>query len=56
MTLCSKCQKRPAVVFVTRMEGDKTVNEGYCLTCAKEMNIKPVTDMLEKFGVKIREV
>ncbi len=51
MTLCSRCQKRPAVVFVTRMEGDKTINEGYCLSCAKELNIKPVTDMLDKFGV-----
>ena len=51
MTICSRCQKRPAVVFVTRMEGEKTVNEGYCLTCAKELNIKPVTDMLDKFGV-----
>ena len=51
MNLCSRCQKRPAVVFVTRMEGEKTFNEGYCLTCAKELNIKPVTDMLDKFGV-----
>ncbi len=51
MTLCSRCQKRPAVVFVTRMEGEKTINEGYCLSCAKELNIKPVTDMLDKFGV-----
>lgn len=51
MTLCTRCKKRPAVVFVTRMEGEKTINEGYCLTCAKEMNLKPVTDMLDKFGV-----
>ncbi len=51
MTLCTRCNKRPAVVFVTRMEGEKTINEGYCLTCAKEMNLKPVTDMLDKFGV-----
>lgn len=32
-----------AVVFITRMEGDKSVNEGLCLKCAKELNIKPVT-------------
>ncbi len=51
MTLCSRCNKRPAVVFVTRMEGEKTFNEGFCLTCAKEINLKPVTDMLDKFGV-----
>ena len=51
MNLCTRCNKRPAVVFVTRMEGEKTINEGYCLTCAKEINLKPVTDMLDKFGV-----
>ncbi len=56
MTVCSRCQKRPAVVFVTRMEGEKTVNEGFCLTCAKELNIKPVTDMLDKFGVGDNEL
>ena len=31
-----------AVVFITRMEGDKSINEGLCIKCAKEMNIKPV--------------
>jgi len=56
MTLCTRCKKRPAVVFVTRMEGEKTINEGYCLTCAKEMNLKPVTDMLDKFGVGEEEL
>ena len=45
--LCSKCKKRMAVVFVTRMEGDKPINEGLCIKCAKEMNIKPVTDLLD---------
>ncbi len=49
--ICKRCQKRPAVVFVARMEGDKTVNDGYCLTCAKELNIGPVNDMLKKFGI-----
>jgi len=49
--ICSRCKKRPAVVFVSRQEGDKTVNDGYCLSCAKELNIGPVNDMLEKFGI-----
>ena len=40
-----------AVVFVTRMEGDKPINEGLCIKCAKEMNIKPVTDLLDKMGI-----
>ena len=49
--LCSRCKKRQAVVFVTRMEGDKTYNDGLCLVCAKELGIKPVSDMMEKFGI-----
>ena len=48
---CSRCKKRMAVVFLTRMEGDKTINEGLCLKCAKELGIKPVSDMMEKMGV-----
>ena len=40
-----------AVVFITRMEGDKPVNEGLCIKCAKELNIKPVTDLLDKMGI-----
>ena len=44
--LCSRCKKRPAVVFITRMEGDKTVNEGLCLKCAKELGIKPMAKMI----------
>ncbi len=49
--VCSRCKKRPAVVFVARQEGDKTFNDGYCLSCAKELNIGPVNDMLKKFGI-----
>ena len=40
-----------AVVFVTRMEGDKTYNEGLCLQCAKELGIKPVEDLMNKMGI-----
>ncbi len=36
---------------MTRMDGDKTVNEGLCLQCAKELGIKPVTDMIDKMGI-----
>ncbi len=54
--LCSRCNKRPAVVFITRMEGDETKNEGLCLTCAKELGIKPVDDLLEKFGIGQEEL
>ncbi len=49
--LCSRCKKRMAVVFVSRMEGDKTYNEGLCLQCAKELGIKPVEDLMTKMGI-----
>ena len=49
--VCSRCKKRPAVVFITRMEGEKTINDGLCLLCAKELGIKPVGDLLDKFGI-----
>ncbi len=49
--MCSRCKKRPAVVFITRQEGDKTINDGICLTCAKELNIGPVNQLLDKFGI-----
>ena len=50
MILCSKCNKRPAVVFVSNT-ADSSDSVGYCLTCAKEMGIKPVTDIMEKMGI-----
>ncbi|MBP3580866.1 MAG: ATP-dependent Clp protease ATP-binding subunit, partial [Clostridia bacterium] len=51
-TLCSKCKKRPAIVFVQRMDmAGKVQNEGYCILCAKDLGIKPVTDMIEKMGI-----
>ena len=40
--ICCKCKQRPAVIFVTKMEGEKTTNEGYCIQCAMEMNIGPI--------------
>ena len=45
-----------AVVFVTRMEGDKTFNEGLCLQCAKELGIKPVEDLMNKMGISGEEL
>lgn len=56
LKLCSRCKKRVAVVFVTRIEGDKTFNEGLCITCAKELGIKPISDIIEKMGVSEEEL
>ena len=51
MTTCIRCKRRPAVVFVTRVDNGETTNEGYCLSCAKDLGIQPVNDMLKKFGI-----
>ena len=51
MPICARCKKNMAVVFITKMENGKTVNEGLCLKCAKELGIKPVSDLLDKFGL-----
>ena len=50
--ICARCKKNMAVVFITKLENGKSVNEGLCLKCAKELGIKPVTDLLDKFGLK----
>ena len=49
--LCTRCKKRPAVVFITRLENGNNINEGICLNCASELGIKPVDDMLRKMGI-----
>jgi len=54
--ICSRCKKRIAVIFLTRMDGSNNpVNEGLCLKCAKELGIKPVSDMMEKMGISDEE-
>ncbi|WP_352408468.1 ATP-dependent Clp protease ATP-binding subunit [Lawsonibacter hominis] len=50
-TLCSRCHKNVAVIFIQKMEGGTTKSEGLCLKCAKEMGIKPVEDMIQKMGI-----
>ena len=49
--MCSRCGKNVAVVFITKLEGGVQKNEGLCLKCARELNIKPVDDMIEKMGI-----
>lgn len=51
MQMCARCHQRVAVVFISRLEDGKTVNEGICLKCARELGIKPVNDMLDKMGI-----
>ncbi|MBE6876687.1 MAG: ATP-dependent Clp protease ATP-binding subunit [Ruminococcus sp.] len=47
MVLCSKCKKRPAVVFISALRGEESKNEGYCLVCARDLNIPQVSDYLK---------
>lgn len=48
--MCSRCHKRPAVVFISHTVDSKET-QGLCLVCAKEMGIKPVNDLMEKMGI-----
>lgn len=49
--LCSRCKKNVAVVFISRLDGDNTVNEGLCLKCAKELGLPQVDDMMKRMGI-----
>ncbi len=54
--LCIRCKKNMAVVFINKMEADgKETSEGYCLSCAKELGIGAVTDMINKLGLSAEE-
>ncbi len=48
--MCSRCHKRPAVVFLSPT-GNIKESRGLCLVCAKELGIKPVNDLLDKMGI-----
>ena len=50
-TLCSRCGKNVAVIFITKLEGGTSKNEGLCLKCARELGIKPIDDMMKKMGI-----
>ena len=51
-TLCSRCKKNVAVVFISRMnEKNKMVNEGLCLKCAAQLGLPQVEDMMKRMGI-----
>ena len=50
-TLCSRCKKNLAVIFITKIENGNTINDGLCLKCAKELGIKPVDDLMQRMGI-----
>ena len=49
--MCSRCGKRPAVIFISKPENNNNKPEGLCLTCAKELNIGPVKQLMEQMGI-----
>ncbi|MBR6051184.1 MAG: ATP-dependent Clp protease ATP-binding subunit, partial [Clostridia bacterium] len=51
MTMCSRCHKRIAVVFMTKIENGETKQDGICIKCARELGITPVNDMINKMGL-----
>ncbi len=56
MKVCSICKKNPAVVFVSRSDGTKMINEGYCFPCAIKNNITPVNQLADQFGIDPEEI
>lgn len=57
--MCSRCHKRAAVVFMTKLENGKRVNEGVCITCAKELGLpldNLLGDYMSKMGVTPEEI
>ncbi|MBR1497598.1 MAG: ATP-dependent Clp protease ATP-binding subunit [Oscillospiraceae bacterium] len=55
-TICARCKKNIAVIFITKIEGNETKNEGFCLKCARELHIKPVDDMIGKLGLSDEDI
>ena len=49
--MCVKCKKNIAVIFISRMEGGNTLNEGYCLKCAKSLNIPQINEAVKQMGI-----
>ena len=50
-TLCSKCKKNVAVIFITKIENGVSKNQGLCLRCARDLGIKPVNDIMKQIGL-----
>ena len=51
-----RCKKNIAVIFITKIEGNQTKNEGLCLKCARELHIKPVDDIIGKMGLSDEDI
>ena len=56
LKMCSRCNMRPAIIFVQKNEGGKISSEGYCIQCAREMGIKPIDDILNQMNISPEEL
>lgn len=54
--MCSTCKKRPAVVFITSVQGNEKKNEGLCLSCARERKIPQVAEYMDRLGITDEEL
>ena len=54
--MCTKCKKNVAVVFITKMENGVTLNEGYCLRCARSLGIPQIDQAVKQMGISEEEL
>ena len=56
LKMCSKCGKRPAIVFISEVNGDNVTPKGLCMVCAKEAGIKPINDMIKSMNLSDEDI
>jgi len=56
MELCTRCKKRPAGMFITKLENGKSTTEGLCLRCARELGLPQVDNALKQMGISEEEL
>ena len=49
--MCVKCKKNVAVVFITKIENGNTLNEGYCLKCARSLGVPQIDQVVKQMGI-----
>ena len=54
--MCIKCKKNIAVVFITKMENGATLNEGYCLKCARGLGVPQIDQVVQQMGISEDEL
>ena len=54
--ICARCGKSPAVVFISKIQGEETSQEGLCLKCAMDMNIGPIKQIMENMGITEEDI